>query len=130
MTLRMWRIGSSSSTIRMRLNDIDAPPRGAGILRARRRFAALVLRDAKAQCEHRAALVAVRRADRAAERFHQAMADRQAEARALARRLGREERIEQPRQIRWRDAGAVVGDRELDRLIDRTRFETHGALAA
>ena len=43
-------------------------------------------------------------------------ADRQAEA--VAVRLGREERLEHPRQILGRDAAAGIGNRDFDETID------------
>src|SRR5438105_1703054 len=48
--------------------------------------------------------------------LHDAMADREPEPGALALRLGREERIENPIELRFHDAGAVVGDGNPDEL--------------
>src|SRR5450759_3148214 len=45
---------------------------------------------------------------------HDALADREAEAGPLADRLGREERVEDPRADRRRDPAAIVGDLEHD----------------
>jgi len=45
---------------------------------------------------------------------HDVVADRETEAGALAGRLGREERLEQPVAQFGRDANAVVADADLD----------------
>ena len=51
---------------------------------------------------------------RAAVRLHGAVGDAEAEAGAAADRLGGEEGLEEPRQVRRLDAGAVVADAHLD----------------
>ena len=55
------------------------------------------------------------------------VADRQAEAGALAGRLGREERLEQPVARLGRDADAVVAHPDLDRVAEIARRHASGS---
>ena len=86
-------------------------------------------RGGQLEVEDRAAGGRAAIADAAAERVDDAVADRQAEAGALADRLGREERLEQLGLVVGRNARAGVLDLEDDAVVLVARADGDAARA-
>src|SRR6185503_802782 len=97
----------SSSTTSMRIELVSAMPSSPPRYRAR---------DRQHEGQPRALSQLALHPDLAAVGGDDAVADREAEAGALAHRLGREERVEDLVEVLRRDAAAVVGDGEHDRV--------------
>ena len=104
-------------TLRRRLRDLDRDLDGkliAGAPGCWRRFR--WCHDRQIHAERRALADRALHLDGPAVRRDDAMADREAEPRALADTLRREERIEDALQVLFRDAAAGIDDRDLDHL--------------